>query len=119
MADASGQLAVLLEDGESLYVAVHAAGGWSEPVLVATEFDVDGARLAINAAGQAVVAWSAGEDDFVAVAHLREETWSDPEMVFTSDKSGPEGLGVGLASDGEATLVWVDRQRGPTLYRTT
>jgi hypothetical protein len=40
-------------------------------------------------------------------------------MVFTSDKSGPEGLGVGLASDGEATLVWVDRQRGPTLYRTT
>ena len=84
-----------------------------------------GPRVAMNAAGDAVAAWTRNNGSFsestvqAALLGPRAGAWSAPETLGDLG-TGNFGPDVGIAGDGEAVAVWsclCDAGRGPTKVR--
>ena len=104
-------------DGRVLVAEMSADGDWGAPQEVATANTTDllwGVRLAMNADGEAVLAWvhslyESGSDgsEIRAAVRAANGSWSAPDVVDTLAGSLARHE-VGIDGSGNATVAWSD-----------
>ena len=82
-----------------------AAATWLPPVSLSGSGQVQPPQVAVNADGDAVAIWSAGDGSIQAVVRPAGGAWGSPEPVAAPGQSG-QSADVGIDSAGTATAVW-------------
>ncbi|MEK7411955.1 MAG: hypothetical protein AAB263_01415, partial [Planctomycetota bacterium] len=83
-------------------------GGWSPSATISTGSG-DFVRAAMNAAGQAVIAWrqQEGSARYIFASRFRPGTgWSVPQRIGTNDTNALSLPGVAIDAAGNAMAVW-------------
>jgi hypothetical protein len=97
---------------------------WSTPTpLHASGTYVFKPVLAVNSLGQAIVAWTErmGSNLFQVVVTVRAaaDSWSTPLVMRTGDDANDRWPAVAMAGNGEAFVLWEQRDPGGTSARRT
>jgi hypothetical protein len=113
--DRTGAASVLVNDGQTLALIRHTAGGWSAPLVIGSstgEQVVGASTLVVDPAGPVFVGWFG----CLERCTLRIRRWAPAglgpavELADTPHAPGPPAL---AASDGHALAAWTD---GPAVW---
>jgi hypothetical protein len=116
--DADGDaLAVWRSNGLMFSTRSPGDGGWSAPEQISTETQIGSATLAVNATGEAVIAWVGFAGTAAVHTVTRDAAGSfSAETTISPPGEGPGALGVAIDFSGDAVVTWTT-QEGPPAVR--
>ena len=120
--DADGDvLAVWASEGLMFSTRSPGSGGWSVPQQLSTETEVGSPALAVNAAGEAVIAWLGFTDTSLAVHTVtRDAAGSFSAQTTLSLPSEYTGAPrVAIDSSGDAVVTWTKQDAPPAVRVAT